>query len=280
MWWPPACSGICNPWQAELPPITRDRMMNAVELGLVSRYAPWDHYVQPLLDGAALLAEERPDVVFRVYLAADLEFLISDLVGARCEVKLMKSSSLRHNPGAMWRFLAFAETGKWVTITDSDLARDILGSVERTELVMKGGLGYWRRPYIFGSVNSGNHPGYYRPINASQFGGMGGEDTELLMKAFLWHSSRGTMPDRCLLKSGGKKGKLPIFGTEWPVYGFDEWFLTAALFPRMAFDGVLTFLEINQKKVNHWFAQDIEYVTWANPKSEILYFGEPELLRR
>lgn len=131
----------CNPWQPELPPITRDLMLNAVELGLVSRYAPWDHYVQPLLDGAAIMANERPDVVFRVYLAADLDFLIPDLVEAGCEVKLMKSSSIRHNPGAMWRFLAFEEAGQWVTITDSDLARDILGSVERTELGMKADLG-------------------------------------------------------------------------------------------------------------------------------------------
>jgi hypothetical protein len=34
-------------------------MMNAVQEGLISRYPPWDYYVQPLLDG-------RRDQVTRV----------------------------------------------------------------------------------------------------------------------------------------------------------------------------------------------------------------------
>lgn len=269
----------CKPWQPELPPVTRELMMNAVELGLVSRYAPWDHYVQPLLDGAAILARERPDVVFRVYLAADLDFLIPDLVEAGCEIKLMRSSSIRHNPGALWRFLAFAEKDRWVTITDSDIARRILAVVERTEQTIAAGLGMWRLPYIFGSVHSDNHPGYYRPINASQFGAAGGLPMEQLLKAFLWHTLRGTMPDKCTMDyKKGKRNQLPIYGTTWPTYGFDEWFLIAAFYPRMAFEGVLTFYPINQREANHWYALDIEYVTWANPKSEILYFGKSRLL--
>jgi len=79
--------------EGELPPITRELMMNAAQEGLISRFPPWDHYVQPLLDGAIYLKEVRSDVVFRVYLAADLEFLVADLVGAGCVVKLMHSSS-------------------------------------------------------------------------------------------------------------------------------------------------------------------------------------------
>jgi hypothetical protein len=101
------------------------------------------------------------------------------------------------------------------------------------------------------------------------------------MRAMLWHTLRGTMPDECRIrKSNGKLGSLPIFGTDWPSYGFDEWFLIAALYPRLAPSGVLTFFPINQKEANHWFSLDIEYVTWANPRSEILYFGEPEILRK
>lgn len=59
--------------------------------------------MQQLLDGTAILKEARPDVVFRVYLAADLEFLVPDLVAAGCEIKLMANYSIRHNTGAMWR---------------------------------------------------------------------------------------------------------------------------------------------------------------------------------
>lgn len=265
--------------EGELPPVTRERMMNAGQFGLVSRYAPWEHYVMPLLEGARSLRERRPEIVFRVYLAADLEFLVEDLVAVGCEVKVMKGSSIRHNPGALWRFLALEEKGRWVTITDSDRAKEVLSDIERTESVMAAGLGLWRVPYIFGSVENDNHPGYYRPINACQFGASGGQPVELLLRAFLWHTIRGTMPDKCWLSpTKGKRSQLEIHGTEWPSYGFDEWFLTAALYPRFAFEGVLTFLPINQREVNHWLALDIEYVTWASGKSEILYFGVSDLL--
>ena len=90
--------------EGELPRITRELMMNASKLGLVSRYSPWEHYVLPLLRGAEELKTNRPDVVFRIYLAADLEFLVEDFLKHDCEILLMRSSSIRHNPGAMWRF--------------------------------------------------------------------------------------------------------------------------------------------------------------------------------
>ena len=254
----------------DLPPVTRESMMNAGKLGLVTRFAPWEHYVEPLLEGARLLGEERPDAVFRVYLAADLEFLVGDLVDAGCEVKLMIGSSVRHNPGAMWRFLALEEEGRWVTIVDSDEARLVLHAVRRTERIMATGLGLWRVPYIGSSVRNSDDPGEYRPISACQFGAVGGYPVERLMRAFLWHTHHGTMPDECSV--GGKR--LPIFATAWPTYGFDEWFLIAVMYPRLAFSGVLTIYSLNDPAANHWFAMDIEYVTWANPQSEILYFEE------
>ena len=72
--------------KAEDPELSRDLIKNAFRLGLVRRFAPWDHYVQPLLDGAEKLASSRPAVIFRVYLAADLEFLVPDLLELNCEV--------------------------------------------------------------------------------------------------------------------------------------------------------------------------------------------------
>lgn len=265
----------------DLPEITREVMKNAEKLGLVTRFSPWEHYVEPLLEGAAALRILRPEIVFRVYLAADLEFLVEDLVAVGCEVFLMKGSSIRHNPGAMWRFLALQEEGRWITITDSDRAHQVVHDVERTEKIMAAGLGLWRVPYIFDSVKNDNSPSTYRPIIACQFGALGGYPVELLMKAMLWHTVRGSMPNECRIRRpSGKIGKVPIFGTDWPTYGFDEWFLIAALYPRLAGAGVLTFFPINQKESNHWFSLDIEYVTWANPRSEILFFGEPEILKK
>jgi hypothetical protein len=260
------------------PPPTKEVMMNAAALGIPGRFAPWEHYVQPLLDGALLVRERRPDVVFRVYLAADMEFLIDDLVEVGCEVCVMKSSSLGHNPGAMWRFLAFEEEGRAVTVTDSDRATNVLHDVERTEQAMASGLGAWRMPYVFDARRQQNHPGFYRPFIACHFGVCSSLEMKLLMKAFLWHTKRNTIQNHCVVK-GWQSGvkELPIFGTAWPDYGFDEWFLLAAVYPRLALAGILTFRPWNES-INHWFALDVEYVTWANPNSEILYFGQPAFI--
>ena len=273
LFWKPAHAS-----ETDFPQPSRSLLMDAKRLGLVSRHAPWEHYVQPLLDGAEKLREERPDIVFRVYLAADLEFLIADLVAAGCEVMVMKGSSLRHNPGALWRFLAFEEPDRWITITDADHAPEILHNIERSEHAMQAGHGLWRAPYILDGGGPDNDPGFYRPINACQFGAAGGYPVADLMKAMIWHTLRGTMPGHCTIGATEEvRRETPIFGSDWPSYGFDEWFLLAALYPRMACAGVLTFIAWNDRTANHWFALDIEYATWANPRSEILYFGAVDL---
>jgi hypothetical protein len=245
LFWKPAHAA-----ENDFPRPTRELLRDAAKLGWVSRHAPWEHYVQPLLDGARALRKARPDVVFRVYLAADLEFLVADLMAAGCEVMLMRSDSLRHNPGAMWRFLALEEEGRWVTITDADHAPEVLHNVERTEHALGAGHGLWRAPYMLNGGGPDNDPGFYRPINACQFGAVGGYPVALLMQAMLWHTLRGSMPAHCTLRAETPAGKgLPVFGTDWPSYGFDEWFLLAALFPRMAGCGVLTFVACNDRTV-------------------------------
>lgn len=93
------------------------------------------------------LAKLRSEIIFRGYLAADMEFLVPDLVEQDCEVHLMKSSSVRHSPEAMWRFLALEHDG-FVTITDSDRPAEVIRDLERTEELLTHGLGHWRVPYI------------------------------------------------------------------------------------------------------------------------------------
>jgi hypothetical protein len=261
--------------EGELPPITRKLMKNAKKLGLISRYPPWEHYVLPLLEGAAKLRLARPDVVFRVYLAADLKFLVKDLVAVGCEVMLMQGSSIRHNPGAMWRFLALEEAERWITVTDSDRATWVSNDVERTETIIQGSYRFWRSPYVLNPKDHSDHPGMYRAINAAHFGMIGGLPMRLLIRAFLWHTVKETIPNQCYVRT--KKNKIEaqwIYGTKWPSYGFDEWFLSAAIYPRVVFDGVATFYPMRGQLPSRWFALDIEYVTWANPKNEIIYFGE------
>lgn len=58
-----------------------------------------------------------------------------------------------------------------------------------------------------------------------------------------------------------------------PDYGFEEWFLTAVMYPRVAGSGVLTFLQPTDQSV--FLTQDIEYVTRADSNSEIGYYGDP-----
>jgi len=256
--------------EPELPPLTRELLLDAKKYGLVRRFEPWSHYVQPLLDSAEQLAKARPDVVFRVYLAADMGFLIPDFVERACEVHLMQSSSIRHNPGAMWRFLALEHKGM-VTITDSDRSGEVIHDIERTELMGEHGLKHWRVPYTWG--DNEYDCAHYRTILACQFGSASPLPVSLLIPAMLWHTRRGSLPTWCQM---GPTKRLEAFGCHWPDYGFDEWFLNVAIYPRIAFSGVLTFVSWINRRLNHWFALDIEYVTWANPKSEILHHGPTE----
>ena len=181
----------------ELPKLDRRTLKNAKQRNLVQKYEPWSHYVQPLLDAATLILRARKDVSFRVYLAADMKFLVKDLVKAGCEVFLMKSSSVRHNPGAMWRFLALEEKGRLVTISDADRAPRIEADLLRTAECEKAGLGMWRVP-VWGDFD-GKGEVVYRPMFGGQFGGSQRVPMRRLMKAFClagpaW-SDRRDVPD-------------------------------------------------------------------------------------
>ena len=254
--------------EGDLPEITRDSMIRAEQLELAGRYSPWEDYVLPILEGAKYVGKWRGDIAIRVYLANDLKFLIEDLMKVGCEVHLMKSNSIRHNPGAMWRFLALENSSCPVTITDSDRIRWVLADIGRTEAAQRVGVGGWRVPYHYHSTGEG-----YRPMSAAQFGSHHSYPMRQLMQAFVWHHLRGTMPTNCKLE-GLREAK--IAGTQWPDYGFDEWFLLAVMYPRMAQEGLLTFFPWDMESPGQFFSLDIEYCTWANPKSELIQYPNPE----
>lgn len=252
----------------ELPDITRDSMINARTLDLTGRYEPWESYVVPLIKAVKILRKTRSGIVVRVYLANDLKFLISELVEAGCEVYLMENGSIRHNPGAMWRFLALEKSSCPVTITDSDRIKWVLADIARTEAAQRVGVGGWRVPYYYASQGEG-----YRPMSAAQLGSHHSYPMRQLLQAFVWHNIRGTMPTRCKLEG---LRETEIAGSQWPDYGFDEWFLLAVMYPRMAHDGLLTFFPWDSDSAGQFFALDIEYCTWAHPKSELIQYPNPE----
>ena len=250
----------------QLPKPTRERMKNAKQLGLVHRFDPWEHYVEPLLRETPNLREQFPHVSFRVYLALDLDFLIPDLVEAGCEVHWMKGSSIYLAPGSLWRFLPFEEAGKIVTMADVDLMGRIPEFIARTEAMAYANLGSWRSPLVWDTDQ--NERIRYLPFWGSHMGMRGGWPVRHLLDAFTWHCISGKMPTLVNLPGGGHS---TIEQASWPDYGFEEWFMTAAMYPRVASAGVLTFIKPTDRSM--FLPLDVEYVTWANSNSEIVYYN-------
>jgi hypothetical protein len=88
-----------------------------------------------------------------------------------------------------------------------------------------------------------------------------------LLDAFTWHAQRGMIDPVAIFPSCGP---LEIQSNKWPSYGFDEYFMTVAAYPRLAQTGMLTFVPTFAK--SQLLTLDVEYVTWGNPNSELVYF--------
>lgn len=251
----------------ELPVPTRERLQNAVELGLAERFNPWDHYVRPLLELTPELREKFPDTAIRVYLAKDLEFLAEELLEAGCEIYLMKSSSINFAPGGLWRFLPFEEEGKTIIVTDIDRLNELESDMTRTRAMAQAGVGAWRVPVPL-DLNNG-HEVSYLPFTGCQFGIQGGLlNVRELLDAFTWCVREERLDTNVIYPDCGP---LPLQGTTWPSYGFDEYFMTVVAYPRVAQDGLLTFVPSGAS--SQFLTLDIEYCTWGNSASELVYFS-------
>ena len=247
------------------PTPTREILMTAGKLGLDLPFEPWSHHIQPVLDTVPALLSKFDDVTARVYLAADLDFLVPDFLEAGCEVYLMRHSSLAHAPGAAWRLLALGEKDRLVTMIDSDGIRDVALDLKRTRTMQKTGLGCWREPICIDYDNHGNVS--YSAFKGCHLGLVGGWPMEKLLHAFTWHSIRGTVSTIIELPGCSPR---PIGSGHWPNPGFEEWFLSVVMYPRLAASGMLTFVPGGTR--SSLLLMDIEYVTWANPKSELVIF--------
>lgn len=250
----------------ELPTPTLNILKNAVDLGHAKRFNPWDHYVLPLLELTPEILKANPDVTLRVYLANDLEFLIDDLTEAGCEVYLMKSSSINFAPGGLWRFLPFSDEGKLVTVTDTDRLNEIDADLIRTRAMAQAGVGAWRVPVPTDLTN--DYRVCYLPFMGCQFGVTGGLfDVRELLDAFTWQCLREAVEHHVIFPNCGP---LPIQSHKWPSYGFDEFFMNVAAYPRLAQEGMHTYVPGTAS--SQLLTLDVEYCTWGNPNSEIVYF--------
>jgi hypothetical protein len=240
-------------------------MVDAKRMGLVKRFAPWNSYVEPLLLHSKAAMEKHPHVTFRLYLAADLDFLIPELTALGWEIYLMKSPSIRYSPGGFWRFLAL-EDDALVTVIDTDRMGEVSDEIQRTEGMHRMGLGLWRVPGYYNSDLTKQVR--YRPILGGHFGAHGGGmPVRELIECFVWHWRHRSLPDTANIPGLGVR---PIQFSEWPNYGFDEWFQLAALYPRLVEHGTLTFIPSDARSL--LLPIDIEYCMWANPRSEAVYF--------
>ncbi len=261
LFWKPSAAS-----KKEYPTPTREILMNAGELGLELRFEPWSHYIEPALKAVPGILEEHPDVTVRVYLAADLEFLIEDFVDAGCEVCLMRHPSIAHAPGVAWRLLALGDKDRLVTVVDSDRLGEAGLDIGRTEAMARDGLGAWRMPVTIDADGEGRV--LYRPFIGCQMGCAGGWPVERLLQAFTWQTLRGAIPHQVEMPGCGMK---PAKFGEWPDFGFEEWFLTVVMYPRMAGAGMLTFVPSNARSL--FLSIDLEYATWANPASQMVVFA-------
>jgi hypothetical protein len=261
LFWKPVESGT-----PDYPAPTLEILQNAVELGYADRFNPWDHYVAPILDHTPEILAQNPDLSIRVYLAKDLEFLAEDLTRAGCEVHLMKSSSIKQAPGSLWRFLPLSEEGKLVTVTDTDRLPAIEHDLARTRMMAQTEVGTWRVPVPNDLTD--DFRVCYIPFIACQFGVKGGLlEVDDLLKAFTWNCLHNKVDPSVILPNCGP---LPMLRHTWPDYCFDEFFLAVAAYPRLAQDGMMTFIPGNGS--SQLMTLDIEYTTWGNPASEVIYF--------
>ncbi len=242
-----------------------DDLINARRNGTVSRFSPWENYVEPMLHQAPWAMSENREVEFRVYLANDLQFLIPELTAVGWTVHLMKSASERYCPGGFWRFLALEEDAL-VTVVDADRAAACHSEIKRTETMHELGLGLWRVPGYYNAEVT--HGVRYKPILGGHFGARGGDLPICEMIAALrWHCENESIRKTAIIPGIGEK-LLPF--TTWPGYGFDEVFLLVALYPRLVRRGTLSFLPVDARSL--LLPVDLEYAQWANPRSESFYF--------
>lgn len=249
----------------DLPVPTREMMVNARRDGLVKRFCPWESYVEPLLYHSQRAMKEHPNVQFRLYLANDLDFLISELNELGWDVYLMKSPSIRYCPGGFWRFLPLEEEGQLVTVIDTDRMDEVSGEIARTEAMAQLGLGLWRVP---GYYNAPVHEQVrYRPILGGHFGARGGIPIRELIEAFIWHEQNGTLPMTANIPGVGER---PLQFAKWPNYGYDEVFQLIALYPWLVKNGTLSFIPHDARSM--LLPADVEYALQAHGGSEIVYF--------
>lgn len=198
---------------------------------------PWfKHYAKPLMryDGRKAV---------KVYLSNNLKNtdLFKDLE-SKHQVSVMAANSIRHDPGALWRFLGLSQEGK-VNICDCDNIGD---ETDISEMMVESGLRWWRNGHHGDYVIDFNDDDslFYHPVSASSFGFSGPifsrEEIQWLLAGFTWMACNGLLQTHTYHPT--LERVIPIFGANPWSYGFDELFCTLVLYPLMIAEGCISIL--------------------------------------
>ncbi len=215
-------------------------------------------YVKPLIKQLKLFKKLYPEEwTARVYLAADLEFLVPQLLLPGVEVYVMHSKSLAAAPGSLWRFLVFQDkTVKAAYVKDADGGSARWdGDFSMTNKVLKWiyspkTKGFFRvrdlNYYVTAWRSRNKHYSrYYSPISAASFGGKNFHwlNIEKAMKGFILHRILFPHEKRHSYDFSSKKHPYG-FGNDYMGYGFDERFLKRVIYFAAADRNELTLLPL------------------------------------
>lgn len=212
-------------------------------------------------------ASELPEARLRIYLDPRWSDWADELLELGCEVIVMAQSSSGPNPASLWRFLALEEDvpTTFMSLADLEQADDL---IQRTEALKATGFKMWRTP-MDRRMN-------YRPIHPDRFGCVRGMPVRDLLCAFVWYVQQAAQipADGGSIEEG--EALLPLHAkhserqADWNRPDLAEFFLMSAIYPRAAFDGMLSLIEVDDQH-SRWQLLDIEYATWANPDSEVVF---------
>lgn len=239
----------------------------------------FEHFVKPIISNIEYFKSTEKRTTLRIYLAADLEFLIPYFDSSNVEIYLMESCSLGHSPGAMWRFLPLSDKSlNVVCMHDAD-------DFENQRYIRK--VNEWlNEPHTSGFYRLYNHKGKedlntvnYSPILAGRFGAKKWLvfDIEKAMKGYILH--RMLFCDETRHPRDVAQGShIWGFGNQFPDYGFDERFLKHVLYYYAANQRQLTLILMKSAQkddlkdmikgpCNYLAQKDFLYVYKRNPKA-------------
>ncbi len=210
----------------------------------------YNYYVAPMIQTIKKRAQLHPKWVPRIYLAADLEFMVPHLQEqTKAEIYLMASSSIAHNPGALWRFLAFDDPQAYfVCINDSDEYINPHNESKVFSWLKDSSSKGWLRLMTL-NYRENLEEALYSPLVASSLWFKNVQNLnfnmEKAMKGFILH--RQLFPDEERHPRDVSYDTHPYgFGNEFPTYGFDERFLKHVVYYEMAKRGELTAFLVNK----------------------------------